>query len=293
MSTPPKTATGQFAAQSQSDLQAVRQLLAENGAAIEELGKVLPAVHLRDALNKPLEGDAELLDQHRQLQERRDRLRSAESAALHAEEDRRAIARYNEDKSRARALAQHLGKIHASAQKLQAHLRNAHRSFEDIVEAGRMAQATLPAPMRGHTDTVGPLSAHYTARLVKAYLGKLDQESDARIFGNAPPWAEDLKGRDGRVPDLAEMFERLVADLKAQAAHMVMPAPSVTVEPVQPEPTHEVSAVEPQTEAAEPVEAEKAPAQPQPEAAEPVNASTFRQLTGITVAPNGEIVEAA
>lgn len=228
------TINGRYVAETERDLAAVRAKLAENDAAVDALASTLPAVMLREALNKLEPGDAEQLEKHKSLVEQRDRLRMAEQAAIQAESDRVAINAYKEDASRQRALSQKLSAMRRASEKMSSAFAAGHAAYCDMMSAARAANSLLPAPQRRFAyDLNGPLSSYWLSRMARAELCRHDQIGGDSIFGRNAPWLEDIRRReDGSLIPLPEILGRHLDNLKAEAAGYTLKDPA---EPSVPE----------------------------------------------------------
>lgn len=224
MSDTPKIA-GRFASQSEADLAAVRDKLAETEARLEAIAGKVPHASLRHVLGNPEPGDDEILAEQASLEQQLDRLRQALGAAEAADALRQAGAQYSADAARQRALGQHLGRIHKSAMRFSAAATNMNAALVDMLDAARSAFATLPPAMQ-RTNS-GPISPSYLSRIARAEIARHDAANplDARLFDRAP-WAEDLKRGGGKWVSLADLVADHVGKLKDMAAKLAVQNPA-------------------------------------------------------------------
>jgi hypothetical protein len=212
-----------------TDLEAVRAALAEAEAKLADVEAAAPAAALRVHTGRPQEGDADILAGLGSLRSEVDQLRLALVAAEAAEAERQAVARYREDQSRQRALAQKFGAMRRAAEKISRAVVDLHGAFQDLCENAQGASVLLPRQM-GHQpwQTASELSAHYLGRLVRAEITRHDLAASARIF-DQPVWLEDLKRGDGQVRTFLSIVTEKVDGLKGQAASYAVKDPEVPV----------------------------------------------------------------
>ena len=235
---------------------------------LEAMGPEIAQAGLREALQTPQDGDAELIQRHKDLADQLSRLRAAESVALQNEADRLAQKRFEEDKSRARAFAQKSGALSREFEKFCTHIEAAVAAYYRAIDESRQCSALLGPRAQNLAMGRSVLNPRWLSRLAQAEIVR-----HQRFHGDPEAWwlktgtLEFQQGSGIQVPS-SKIVDQDVENLRATAGKWAMPDPSAPPAPSRTPPAPvEGAVINLSSQPAAPFvpEAERADEAPQPE----------------------------